>query len=166
LQIGAVLSYRLARQALAATPSVRCFYGYNCRLRQIQTMSLITYLVDNNQATLDKLMETLQELVPVRIAARTDKQAQAGGWLGSHGNHWQAAIVGILATCRQRESDQKGLVFTNYAAPDIRRRAIDPGADRVFDKSVALDSRLSCCADLYRQLRRHVASVPAEFQNS
>jgi DNA-binding NarL/FixJ family response regulator len=37
------------------------------------------------------------------------------------------------------------VVLTNYATPDIRRRALALGADAVFDKTNELDKFLGYC---------------------
>jgi DNA-binding NarL/FixJ family response regulator len=57
----------------------------------------------------------------------------------------QGSGLGILSRCAQRKPTQKVVVFTNYATPDIRRRAVALGADAVFDKSLELDDFLAYC---------------------
>jgi CheY-like chemotaxis protein len=39
------------------------------------------------------------------------------------------------------------VVLTNYATPDIRKRALALGADAVFDKTLELEDFLAYCAD-------------------
>lgn len=139
-------------------------------------MSLTTYLVEDNQTILNTLVETLEELVPVKVVAHADNQAQSSYWLSGNGDNWQLAIVdlflregsglGVLATCRRRQRGQKIVVFTNYATPEIRRRAVELGADQVFDKSVELDLLLAYCADLNEELKKPVVACQAEFQRS
>jgi two-component system OmpR family response regulator len=53
----------------------------------------------------------------------------------------------VLAGCRNSKSYQKVVVLTNYATPEIRRRATDLGADAVFDKSSELDGLFAYCME-------------------
>ena len=47
--------------------------------------------------------------------------------------------------CADRKPSQKVVVLTNYATPDIRRRALAMGADAIFDKTLELDQFLAYC---------------------
>jgi len=119
-------------------------------------MALITYLVEDNKIVLDNLVEALQEIAAVEITGHSATQAEASEWLRSHDGEWHLAIVdlflkegsglGVLAGCRKREPYQKVVVLTNYATDEIRRRALDLGADAVFDKSSELDGLFAYCA--------------------
>ena len=42
----------------------------------------------------------------------------------------------------------KLVVLTNYATPDMRRRCLEIGADRVFDKSHEIDDLIQFCGGL------------------
>ncbi len=118
-------------------------------------MALITYLVEDNQTILDNLIETLEEIASVKVVGHAATEAEATRWLQVHDGHWQLAVVdlflqegsglGVLAGCRQREAYQKVVVLTNYATDDVRRRAMDLGADAVFDKSNQLDEFFAYC---------------------
>lgn len=118
-------------------------------------MALITYLVEDNQTILDNLIETLEEIASVKVVGHAATEAEATHWLSSHDGHWQLAVVdlflqegsglGVLANCRKREAYQKVVVLTNYATADVRRRALDLGADAVFDKSNELDEFFDYC---------------------
>jgi DNA-binding NarL/FixJ family response regulator len=39
-------------------------------------------------------------------------------------------------------------MLSNYATPDIRRKCLELGADRVFDKSNDIDALIAYCARL------------------
>lgn len=120
-------------------------------------MALITYLVEDNEIVLENLIEALQEIAAVEITGHSATQAEASQWLSLHDGEWHLAIVdlflkegsglGVLAGCRNRESYQKVVVLTNYATPEIRRRAADLGADAVFDKSSELDDLFAFCIE-------------------
>ena len=124
--------------------------------------ALITYLVEDNLTVLDNLVETLNEVADVKIAAHSATQAEAIRWLEMHDGQWDLAIVdlflkqgsglGILAGCRNRSQHQKIVVLTNYATPEIRERAAALGADDVFDKSTELDQLIDYCIQQTRNL--------------
>jgi two-component system, OmpR family, response regulator len=118
-------------------------------------MALITYLAEDNQIVLENLIESLNEIADVHVTSHGATQAEASRWLDLHDGQWQLAIVdlflkegtglGVLAGCRHREPYQKVVVLTNYATPEIRRRAAELGADEVFDKSSELDQLFAYC---------------------
>lgn len=118
-------------------------------------MALITYLAEDNDTILTNLIETLQEITEVRVMGCGSTQAEADRWLSLHDGHWQLAIVdlflkegsglGVLTGCRNREPYQKVVLLTNYATPEVRKRAAVLGADAVFDKSSELDELLAYC---------------------
>ncbi|CAN5451356.1 hypothetical protein BH10PSE16_BH10PSE16_24280 [soil metagenome] len=116
---------------------------------------LITYLVEDNKTILTNLIETLSEIAHLEIAAHSATQSEAIQWLSQHRASWHLAIVdlflkqgtglGVLAACRHREPDQKIVILTNYATPEIRLRSAALGADAVFDKSTELDGLMDYC---------------------
>ena len=54
----------------------------------------------------------------------------------------------ILAECGDRAAEQRVVVVTNYATPEVRRRAAALGANAVFDKSTEIEELLDFCAHL------------------
>ncbi|WP_096669289.1 response regulator [Polaromonas sp. AET17H-212] len=120
-------------------------------------MALITYLAEDNQIIRDNLTDTLEEIADVKVVAHAVTQAEASRWLTLHDGTWHLAIVdlflkegsglGVLAGCRHREPYQKVVVLTNYATPEVRRRAAELGADAVFDKTTELDALFAYCAE-------------------
>lgn len=132
-------------------------------------MALITYLAEDNQTILDNLIETLEEIAVVKVAAHAATQAEATRWLTLQDGSWHLAIVdlflkegsglGVLAGCRNREPYQKVVVLTNYATPDIRRRACDLGADAVFDKTTELDALYAYCSEQTENISRDDVQV-------
>jgi two-component system, OmpR family, response regulator len=120
-------------------------------------MALITYLAEDNQIVLENLIESLNEIADVHVTSHGATQAEASRWLDLHDGQWHLAIVdlflkegtglGVLAGCRNRESYQRVVVLTNYATPEIRRRAKELGADEVFDKSSELDQLFAYCIE-------------------
>ena len=127
-------------------------------------MALITYMAEDNQTILDNLVETLQEIADVKIAAHAATQAEATRWLTLQDGSWHLAIVdlflkqgsglGVLAGSHNREPYQKVVVLTNYATPDIRRWACDLGADAVLDKTTELDALYAYWTEQTRNISR------------
>lgn len=118
-------------------------------------MALITYIAEDNDTILTNLIETLQEITEVRVLGSGATQTEAERWLELHDGHWHLAIVdlflkegsglAVLTDCHKREPYQKVVLLTNYATPEIRKRALLLGADAVFDKSSQLDELLAYC---------------------
>lgn len=125
-------------------------------------MALITYLAEDNQALVQSLIEMLEEICDVKVVAHGATQLEASGWLMLQDGKWHLAIVdlflkegsglGVLAGCRNRASYQKVVLLTNYATPEIRKRAIELGADAVFDKSCEIDALREYCVEHTRHI--------------
>lgn len=134
-------------------------------------MAFITYLAEDNSTVLNNLIETLREVADVKVTAHSATQAESSRWLTMQDGHWHLAIVdlflkegsglGILAGCRNREPYQKVVLLTNYATPEIRKRAQGLGADAVFDKSTELDLLLAYCFE-HTALVKREATQEAE----
>lgn len=128
-------------------------------------MAFITYLAEDSEKIVKSLIEALGEIANVNVAAHSATQAEASRWLESHDGTWHLAIVdlflekgtglGILAGCRNREPYQKIVLLTNYATSEIRKQAMNLGADAVFDKSTELDLLMAYCIE-------HTAEVKTE----
>jgi DNA-binding NarL/FixJ family response regulator len=113
------------------------------------------YLVEDNDVVRDSLASMLKELADVKVAGMASTEQEATEWLLGHPDEWQMAVVdlfllqgsglGILSRCGDRKPSQKVVVLTNYATPDIRRRALAMGADAIFDKTLELDQFLAYC---------------------
>jgi two-component system, OmpR family, response regulator len=54
----------------------------------------------------------------------------------------------VLEACQDRSRDQRVVVLSNYATPDMRKRCADLGADAVFDKSNEIDALVDYCLAL------------------
>lgn len=125
-------------------------------------MALITYLAEDNQALVESLIEMLEEICDVKVVAHGMTQTEASHWLTLQDGKWHLAIVdlflkegsglGVLAGCRHREAYQKVVLLTNYATPEIRRRALDLGADAVFDKSGEIEALRDYCIEHTRHV--------------
>jgi len=57
--------------------------------------------------------------------------------------------LGVLRAGRQiGEKSMDIVVISNYATADMRRKCLDLGADRVFDKSREIDDLIAYCSSL------------------
>jgi len=115
-------------------------------------MSLNGYLVEDNPLIRDSLIATLEELAPVHMVGTAETQAEAVAWLHDADGQWDVAVVdlflrhgtgfGVLMDCRDRLPRQRMVIFSNFATPDMRERAMLLGADAVFDKSTEIEGLL------------------------
>jgi DNA-binding NarL/FixJ family response regulator len=126
--------------------------------------NLRTYIVEDNLTIRENLVATLEELGGVASVGFAETEEQGSGWLTSHDSQWDLAIVdlflkqgsglGVLQACRERSVDQKVVVLTNYATPDIRSRCTQLGVDAVFDKSNDIDALIDFCIELQNRVKQ------------
>jgi len=124
-------------------------------------VQLRTYIVEDNATIRENLIETLAELAGVRSLGWAEAEGIARAWLAGHRGDWDLAIVdlflkqgsglGVLEACQDRSRDQRVVVLSNYATPDMRKRCAEMGADAVFDKSNEIDALVDYCLALGRQ---------------
>lgn len=121
-------------------------------------MELRTYIVEDNATIRENLIGTLEELASVRSLGWAEAEKDAKAWLASSRGGWDLLIVdlflkqgsglGILEAARDRAGDQRVVVLSNYATPDMRQRCALLGADAVFDKSNEIDALVDYCLAL------------------
>jgi two-component system OmpR family response regulator len=121
---------------------------------------LPAYLVEDSPLIRANLATTLEELCDIKVVATAESENEATAWLIQPGQKWRLAIVDlflrpgsgikVLAACKNRKPEQKVVVLTNYATPDIRKVCINLGADAVFDKSREVDALIDYCSELAR----------------
>lgn len=116
---------------------------------------LKAFIVEDSPVIRENLVAALEEMAPIRVVGSADDEAGAIAWLAS-GQACDLAVVdiflksgsglGVLKSLAQRDAACKVVVLTNYATPDMRRKCLELGADRVFDKSNEIDALiLYCC---------------------
>ena len=120
-------------------------------------MRLKTYLIEDNQTIRDNLIATLEELAGVDTIGSADTEHEGKTWLLNNPQHWDLAILdlflkegsglGVLQACNARRPDQKVVVLSNYATPDVRKRCEQLGVDAVFDKSNEIESLIAYCLE-------------------
>ncbi|WP_454907484.1 response regulator [Variovorax gossypii] len=116
---------------------------------------LQTYVVEDNLTIRENLIGTLEELTCATVVGFAETESGAREWLRDHVGEWDLAIVdlflkqgsglGVLQACQARNPNQKVVVLSNYATPDIRRRCAEFGVDAVFDKSNEIDALVDFC---------------------
>jgi DNA-binding NarL/FixJ family response regulator len=117
---------------------------------------LKTYIVEDSPVIRDNLIATLEELVPmVKVVGTAEDEATAVEWLAHAGHRADLVIIDIflkggsgLGVLRDAKALQPGarlVVLTNYATLDMRRKCLELGADKVFDKSDEIDALIQCC---------------------
>ena len=132
-------------------------------------MKLRTYIVEDNATIRENLIGTLEELAEVQAVGIAETEDEGKEWLTAHASQWDLAIVdlflrqgsglGVLAACRDRASEQKMVVLSNYATPDVRMRCAQLGVDAVFDKSNEIDALVDYC--IVHGTQRAAAAAPA-----
>ena len=119
---------------------------------------LKTYIVEDSPLIRENLIATLEELVPVQVVGTAADEATALQWLNTPGNDVGLVIVdiflksgsglGVLRSAQGLPHSTRLVVLSNYATDDMRRRCLQLGADRVFDKSGEIDDLIEYCGHL------------------
>ena len=121
-------------------------------------MELRTYIIEDNATIRENLIGTLEELASVRSLGWAETEDAARQWMAAHRGAWDLMIVdlflkqgsglGVLEACQDRSREQRVVVLSNYATPDMRKRCAQLGADAVFDKSNEIDALVEYCLAL------------------
>lgn len=121
-----------------------------------QSMSqLKTYIVEDSPVIRESLIATLEELVPVKVVGTAEDEQTAVQWLTQPQNECDLVIVdiflkvgsglGVLRAACEFPHLYTMVVLSNYATKDMRRKCLELGADRVFDKSNEIDALILYC---------------------
>lgn len=116
------------------------------------------YLVEDSPVIRESLIAALEELAPVTVVGTAEDEITAVQWLSQPGNRFDLVIVdiflksgsglGVLKATHALLPRHNVAVLSNYATTDIRRKCIELGADRVFDKSNEIDDLIVYCGRL------------------
>lgn len=119
---------------------------------------LKTYIVEDSPVIRENLIAALEELVAVEVVGTADNEAAALYWLKQPRNGCDLVIVdiflksgsglGVLSASADLPDATKLVVLSNYATPDMRRKCLELGADKVFDKSNEIDALIGYCQRL------------------
>lgn len=119
---------------------------------------LRTYIVEDSKVIRESLIATLEELGPVKVVGTAEDEDTAVRWVSDHSDKVDLIIVdlflkkgsglGVLRTVHALAQSCTMVVLSNYATQDIRRKCLDAGAKKVFDKSHEIDALIQYCARL------------------
>jgi DNA-binding NarL/FixJ family response regulator len=115
---------------------------------------LKAFIVEDSPVIRENLVAALEEMAPIEVVGTAEDEAGALRWLGS--NDCDLVVIdiflksgsglGVLKQASRANAHVKLVVLSNYATPDMRRKCLELGADRVFDKSNEIDAlMLYCC---------------------
>jgi DNA-binding NarL/FixJ family response regulator len=120
---------------------------------------LKTYIVEDSPVIRENLIATLEEMVSLQVVGTAEDETTATYWLNRRDNACDLVIIdiflkggsglGVLQAARAAAAAHcKLVVLSNYATPDMRRKCLELGADKVFDKSNEIDALISYCIRL------------------
>ena len=119
---------------------------------------LKAFIVEDSPVIRENLVAALEEMAPIRVVGNADDEAGAVGWLSRSENHCDLVVVdiflksgsglGVLKAAAKMPAPTKLVVLSNYATPDMRRKCLELGTDRVFDKSNEIDALILYCCRL------------------
>jgi DNA-binding NarL/FixJ family response regulator len=120
--------------------------------------SLKTYIVEDSPVIRDGLIATLEELGPVEVVGTAEDESTAVKWLTQPSGQFDLVIIdlflkggsglGVLRAANALPQRRNLVVLSNYATKDMRRKCLEMGADRVFDKSHEIEALITYCDGL------------------
>ena len=119
---------------------------------------LKAFIVEDSPVIRENLIATLEELVPLQVVGTADNESAAVYWLKQAPNRCDLVIVdiflksgsglGVLSVHADLGDHTQMVVLSNYATPDMRRKCLQLGANKVFDKSNEIDALITYCQRL------------------
>ena len=120
--------------------------------------ALKAFIVEDSPVIRENLIAALEELAPVQVVGTAEDEPGAVSWLGSADHACDLVIIdiflkrgsglGVLRAANDLGRPMGLVVLSNYATPDMRRKCLELGATRVFDKSNEIDALIQYCARL------------------
>lgn len=121
-------------------------------------LPLKTYIVEDSPRIREDLTATLEELVPVAVVGSAADEDGALQWLLQADHPVDLVIIdlflrggsglGVLRGAAALPRPRTLVVLSNYITDSMRRKCLELGADRVFDKSTEIDALIGYCGDL------------------
>ena len=119
--------------------------------------ALKAFIVEDSPVIRENLIAALEELAPVEVVGTAEDETSAVNWLGVNQDCDLVIIdiflkrgsgLGVLRAASDLHKPMSLVVLSNYATPDMRRKCLDLGASRVFDKSNEIDALILYCSRL------------------
>ncbi len=125
---------------------------------RLSMTQLKAFIVEDSPVIRENLVAALEEMAPIRVVGNAEDEASAVVWLSRPENRCDLVVVdiflksgsglGVLKAASTLPAPTKLVVLSNYATPDMRRKCLELGADRVFDKSNEIDALILYCCRL------------------
>ncbi len=122
---------------------------------------LKVFVIEDSLVIQENLIAALQELAPVVVVGTAENERCAIDWLQANPQGCDLVLVdiflkggsglGVLRTVAGLDKSTSFVVLTNFATPDMCRKCLELGADRVFDKSNEVDALMRYCKRLARR---------------
>ncbi len=119
---------------------------------------LKAFIVEDSPVIRENLVAALEEMAPIDVVGTAEDESTALSWLTDAQNRCDLVVVdiflksgsglGVLKGAAAVRMPAKFVVLSNYATPDMRRKCLELGADRVFDKSNEIDALILYCCRL------------------
>ena len=119
---------------------------------------LKAFIVEDSPVIRENLVAALEEMAPIDVVGTAEDEISALSWLSAPQNRCDLVVVdiflksgsglGVLKAAATGPGAAKLVVLSNYATPDMRRKCLELGADRVFDKSNEIDALILYCCRL------------------
>ena len=120
--------------------------------------ALKAFVVEDSPVIRENLIAALEELAPVHVVGTAEDEPGAVTWLVNADHACDLVIIdiflkrgsglGVLRAVSHLGKPMSLVVLSNYATPDMRRKCMELGASRVFDKSNEIDALIQYCARL------------------
>ena len=119
---------------------------------------LKAFIVEDSPVIRENLVAALEEMAPIDVVGTADDETSAVSWLATSQNRCDLVVVdiflksgsglGVLRAAADLCPPLTLVVLSNYATPDMRRKCLELGASRVFDKSNEIDELILYCGRL------------------
>ncbi len=120
--------------------------------------ALKAFIVEDSPVIRENLIAALEELAPVKVVGTAEDEPSAVKWLRDNEHGCDLVIIdiflkrgsglGVLRAAGELRRSMSLVVLSNYATSDMRRKCLELGANRVFDKSNEIDALITYCARL------------------
>ena len=120
-------------------------------------MTLRVFLVEDSPVIRENLAAAMEELAPIQVVGFADDEPAATNWIAANPEGVDLLVIDMflkrgsgfdVLRAASKFTKAGKVVLSNYATPDMRRKCMELGADRVFDKSNEIEALVAYCARL------------------